>query len=140
MFFTVMMHIFSGLNYDYLKPYVLKKDPKIFSWHQILSMLILFFGFYQIVKNYYKRETTPLDIYLDAILFTTLPILFFFAIETRFGLLATVVLSIKAVQLFTTQKPSNGEALALYFGATLFTILAALLSYYTLLLSGVLNS
>ena len=72
-------------------------------------------------------------------LFSILAIPFFFAIETRFGLLATMILSIKSLQLLVFERPQKNEAISLYFGAIFFAVLSSLLSYYILLLSGAIN-
>lgn len=137
--FKTILHIFSALNYDYLKPYVTTIHPAIFSWHQLLSMLIVFLGFYQIFKSYLRKEVSVFDIFLDFILVTTLAVCLFFAVETRFGLFATIVLSIKSMQLMLYNHPKDNEAIALTVGAFFFLASTSLLSAYVLLLSGALN-
>jgi len=138
LFFKSSLHIFNALNYDYFKPYV-TSPPKLFSWHQILSMLLVFLGTYQIIKSYILRQANAFDVFLDLIIVVTLGVCLFFAIETRFGLLATIVFSIKSMQLLLYNRPRGSEMIALAIGSFFFLLSTSLLSVYILSLSGALN-
>jgi len=140
LFFKSIIHVFSILNYDYLYPYVKDYKTKLFTWHQILSMLIVFFGFYNILKKYWSRNFNAFDVFLDSILFITLGTVMFFSVETRFGLLSTIILSINAANLFISHKPKGYELLSLVFSAVLFVLVSSLLSLYILSFSGALST
>jgi len=137
--FKSSVHLFNALNYDYLKVYTTNKSPNLFSWHQILSMCIVFLGFFWILRKYINRTASAFDIFLDGILIVTLGVCLFFGVETRFGLLATMVLSIKAVELTMYYRPHRGEAVAVMFGLLMFVCTTSLLSIYVLSLSGALS-
>ena len=62
----------------------------------------------------------------------TLGVCLFVGVETRFGLLATIVLSIKSVELMMYHRPQGGELMALIFGLVSFLCVTSLLSIYVL--------
>jgi len=136
--FKILIHTFNAVNYDVLQPYITTKSPRLFSLSQLLSMAIFFIGMYSTVRKWYFRNYDGLDLLWDGILFFTLAVTALIAVETRFGLLATTVLSIRSIELFT-EKISKQETFALVYSTILFLAATSLLSIYVLSYSGALS-
>ncbi|MFC1549482.1 hypothetical protein ACFL4R_01265 [Nitrospirota bacterium] len=98
-----LTHIYSALNYDFLEPYIYSKFKRI-SFYQILSSLITILGFFGLVSYWagnFKRNEMPVNLYTlaDILILFQIPMLAVVAVETRFGLIVTMFLSVRAVAL-----------------------------------------
>lgn len=138
--FKILAHSFNALNYDSLTPYIVKKKPVLFYFPQILSMLVVFLGLYCTIRKWVMGPFLPHDIFLDGILLATLAVTALIAVETRFGMLATLILSLRTIEFLLAKDIQKTEAISIAFGSFCFLLSSSILSIYVLSYSGLLSS
>ncbi len=134
--FTGLIHVFNGLDYHPLQPYVTGFDVPLFGVSQVLSMMVVFLGGYAAIRKLLLRDADARDWFLISMVAVTLAATMIVAVETRFGVLATASLSLLALELVLNGKLNAREWLPLGFGLALFLVVSGLLSVYVLALSG----
>ncbi len=120
----LLAHIFNSLNYDFLFTYVNEREYRIISWHQILSSVMTVLGFTYVWfllaswRNYKSRLN---DYFLVLILFSFLAMNSVVAVETRFGMVPHMILTILSSLLFI-----NLSEVRLYINFKVFWFLGLL--------------
>ncbi|MFC1549433.1 hypothetical protein ACFL4R_01005 [Nitrospirota bacterium] len=118
-----LTHIYSALNYDFMDTYVHTKHKRIY-FYQILSSLTTILGFlgmgYCWTRNFRRREI-PVDLYTlaDFLILFSLPVLAVVAVETRYGLIPSMLLSVRAVGLLFEVKNMRTRTMMIFLAVTL---------------------
>lgn len=98
----LLAHFYQSVNYDFLHVYVTVNDYAILSWHQLLSSLITVLGLFGVgyALRRFRREILddPVQAFLLLVLCFVSALNSVTAVETRFGMLATAVLSYFALR------------------------------------------
>lgn len=106
----LITHVYQSVNYDFLEVYVPVTDYAILSWHQLLSSLVTVFGLFGVGYAFRQFRTEiladPVQAFLLLVLFAVSALNSLTAIETRYGMLATAVLSYFALRFLWCVAPA----------------------------------
>jgi len=108
--FLVLAHVWSGLNYVALTPYVAKADLTILSPWLILSSAVVAYGFLGLVSLFTRREGRSAAFLLTALALFSCAYTALVGTESRFGLVGFAALSLSAWQ-FLTNRENFGRCL-----------------------------
>ncbi|GLT17525.1 hypothetical protein GCM10007938_13020 [Vibrio zhanjiangensis] len=126
-------HVFNSLNYDFLYTYVNEKRYYIISWYQIMSSVVTVLGFsyvYALVRGYMEYKFRSFEYFILVILISFLGVNALVAVETRFGMVPHIILTIFSILLFYDRK-----LVSRFLNYRLVTLILVLYSLFAMYLS-----
>lgn len=130
----LLTHVYQSVNYDFLQIYVPVTDYAIVSWHQLLSSLVTVFGLFGAgyALRHFRKEILgdPVQTFLLLALLSVSALNSLTAIETRYGMLATAVLSYFALRFVLHVVPAlnRRQNFIIASGALAYAVLSAWVS------------
>lgn len=101
--FLVLAHVWSGLNYVALTPYVAADDLAILSPWLILSSTVVAYGVLGLLSLFARREDRSAALLLTALALLCCAYTAFVGTESRYGLLGFAALSVSAWRLLSNR-------------------------------------
>lgn len=121
-----LSHVYAGFHYDVPTPYWVVVRPPLLTLSLLLSSAIVFLGLYGVVTACFSRPVSAETVFLTLALLLCAGSLVPMAVESRFGLVGFIVLSIKCADTIRTADRATWRWLAP--GLVLYLIFSVLVN------------